>query len=76
MRLLRSCLAGAFFAAFALGSLLLGFFCEVDGDARIRVDGAELKEGRWFTAAEIDFPDDGVSLTREMIEVFRRGGLR
>ena len=54
------------------GSLLLGYFCEADGGDEITVDHSELKEARWFTAEEIDFPDDGVSLTREMIGVFRR----
>ena len=55
------------------GSLLLGYFCEVDGDDTIRVDHDELKEGRWFTPEEIDFPDDHFSLTREMIGVFKEG---
>ncbi len=54
-------------------SLLFGFFCEVDGDPEIRVDGMELKEGRWFSPAEIDFEDDSFSLTREMILAFRSG---
>ncbi len=55
------------------GSLLLGFFCETDGSDEIRVDRTELKEARWFTPEEIDFPDDHFSLTREMIACFRRG---
>lgn len=55
------------------GSLLLGFFCEVDGSDEITVDHTELKEARWFTADEIDFPDDHFSLTREMIARFRAG---
>lgn len=55
------------------GSLLAGFFCEVDGDDTVRVDNVELKEGRWFSPEEIDFPDDGFSLTRAMIEAFRTG---
>ncbi len=54
------------------GSLLLGYFCEVDGSDEIKVDHTELKEARWFTAAEIDFPDDHFSLTREMIARFQR----
>lgn len=58
------------------GSLLLGYFCEAAGDDTIRVDHDELKEGRWFTAEEIDFPDDHFSLTREMIARFREGAWR
>ncbi len=57
------------------GSLLYGFFCEADGDDEIRVDHEELKEGRWFLPEEIDFGDDGFSLTREMIEAFRTGSV-
>ena len=58
------------------GSLLLGYFCETDGGDAIRVDHDELKEARWFAADEIDFPDDGFSLTREMIARFRAGKAR
>ena len=58
------------------GSLLLGYFCEVDGGDAITVDHSELKEARWFTPGEIDFTDDGVSLTREMIARFCAGAWR
>ncbi len=54
-------------------SLLLGFFCEVDGSDELRVDNIELKEAKWFTKDEIDFRNDDFSLTREMIEAFRTG---
>ncbi|MBQ6421339.1 MAG: NAD(+) diphosphatase [Clostridia bacterium] len=54
------------------GSLLLGYFCRAEGDPAIRVDGEELKEGRWFAPEEIDFENDGFSLTREMIDAFRK----
>lgn len=53
-------------------SLLFGFFCEAVGDDTITVDNEELKEGRWFSRDEIDFCNDDFSLTREMIEVFRK----
>ncbi len=55
------------------GDLLFGFFCECDGDDMIRLDAHELKRAAWFLPEEIDFRDDGVSLTREMIECFRTG---
>ena len=58
------------------GSLLLGYFCEVEGSDAIRVDHDELKEARWFAPEEIDFPDDRFSLTREMIARFREGAWR
>lgn len=53
-------------------SLLFGFFCETDGSDKITIDNVELKEGKWFTAEEIEFFNDDFSLTREMIEVFRQ----
>lgn len=54
-------------------SLLFGFFCEADGDATLTVDNTELKEAKWFSPEEIDFENDGVSLTREMISLFKSG---
>lgn len=53
-------------------TLLMGFFAEVDGDHTITLDGNELSEGRWCTRDEIP-EDDGISLTREMMQVFKRG---
>ncbi len=57
-------------------TLLVGFWCEVDGDTSITVDRTELKEARWFSRSEM--PDeragDHASLTGEMIERFRALG--
>ena len=53
------------------GSLLTGFFCELDGDDNIKLDEDELAVGTWVKASDIDFEDDGISLTREMILKFR-----
>lgn len=55
------------------GDLLSGFFCDLDGDDTIALDRAELKTAAWFLPGQIRFADDGLSLTREMIDVFRRG---
>lgn len=54
-------------------TLLYGFYCEVDGDDTVNVDNFELKEGKWFLPDEITFDDDDLSLTREMIDSFKRG---
>lgn len=54
-------------------TLLCGFFCEVDGDPTITLDTEELAIGQWFEREEIPVDDDGVSLTREMIGVFKAG---
>ncbi len=57
-------------------SLLFGFFCEADGDATLTVDCNELKEAQWFSPEEIEFDNDGVSLTREMISLFKDGAYK
>lgn len=54
------------------GSELMGYFCELDGDGAITLEEDELSVGEWVKAADIDVQDDHVSLTREMIEKFRR----
>ena len=57
------------------GSLLMGFFAELDGDDTITLDTNELAEAGWFTPKEIDLEDDHLSLTREMILLFKNGGI-
>lgn len=49
------------------GSLLYGYFCELDGDDSIHLQEDELSVGKWFHADELDIEEDDVSLTREMI---------
>ena len=57
------------------GGLLLGYWCDVDGDSEIHVDGEEIAEGAWFRREDlaeykgVDHP----SLTSEMIAVFASG---
>ncbi len=54
------------------GSLLYGFFCELDGDDHIHLQQEELSVGKWFHADDLDLAEDDVSLTREMICKFVR----
>lgn len=54
------------------GTLLMGFFADLDGEGNIHLDETELSEGKWCTRDEIP-KNDGVSLTREMMQVFREG---
>ncbi|NBJ91106.1 NAD(+) diphosphatase [Parablautia muri] len=56
-------------------SLLMGFFCELDGSDQITLDTNELAEAGWYSPNEITLEDDHVSLTREMIMLFKNGGL-
>ncbi len=53
------------------GSLLAGFYCELDGDSSIHLQEDELSLGKWVDINDIDFEDDGISLTREMILHFK-----
>lgn len=53
------------------GSLLMGFFCDLDGSDKIILDKNELAEAGWFHREEIDLEDDQLSLTREMIMTFK-----
>ena len=55
------------------GSLLMGFFCELDGPDTIVVDKDELDEAVWVRREDIDVEFDDISLTNEMIVYFRDG---
>ena len=56
------------------GNLSLGYFCELDGDDdTITLDENELAMAEWFSRDEIPADDDGISLTREMVRIFREG---
>ena len=54
-------------------TLLMGFYCDLDGDDTIRIDESELKEGFWQRRDEISPRAGDVSLTSEMVERFRMG---
>lgn len=53
--------------------LLMGYFCEVDGDTTIKLDRNELKEGLWVPRSEIQLQPDDWSLTNEMMLMFKEG---
>lgn len=57
-------------------NLLLGYFCELDGDDTIVMDTTELAVAQWFHREEMPVQDDGISLTREMMRVFQQGNLK
>jgi len=54
-------------------SLLLGFFADLDGSPEIVLDQNELSEGVWLPRSEMPLESLPISLTYEMIDVFRRG---
>lgn len=53
------------------GSLLAGFYCDLDGSDEITLEEEELKCAEWFKASEMEIEPDHVSLTREMMEKFK-----
>ena len=53
--------------------LLAGFFCEADGDAEIQMDESELKYAEWVRRDEIVLQPNALSLTNEMMKVFKEG---
>jgi NAD+ diphosphatase len=55
------------------GSLLFGFFCELDGEDTVSLDIRELSEAVWMHRDNIPAPISLISLTSEMIECFRNG---
>ena len=55
------------------GTLLFGFFCDVDGDDTLTVDHEELSVAQWFDRDKIICQDTGSSLTNEMMMVFAAG---
>lgn len=54
-------------------TLLLGFWCEVDGNDNITMDEEELSVAEWITRDDIPTEYDGISLTNEMIMRFKNG---
>lgn len=52
-------------------SLLMGFFAELDGSDRITIQESELAEAAWHNRDELPTDHSQISLTGEMIELFR-----
>lgn len=53
-------------------TLLMGFYCDLDGSDEIRRQEDELSEATWFDRGELPEDHSAISLTGEMIERFRR----
>ena len=55
------------------GNVLMGFYCDLDGEDTIRLDEQELAVAEWHHRDHLPAEDDGISLTREMIRIFGEG---
>ena len=53
--------------------ILVGFFCEADGEGDIHMDESELKYAEWVSREDIVLQPNNLSLTNEMIKVFKEG---
>ena len=53
--------------------ILVGFYCDVDGDDTINMDEGELKVAEWRNREEIELQPDDYSLTNEMMKMFKEG---
>ena len=54
--------------------LLVGFYCEADGDTKIHMDENELKYAAWVKREDIVLQPNNLSLTNEMMKVFKESG--
>lgn len=54
-------------------TLLIGFYCDLDGDAEVTLDEEELALAEWFERDEIPVEPSRYSLTNEMIIKFKQG---
>lgn len=52
-------------------NLLLGYFCDLDDTGEIKLDEEELASAEWVHYRDIPDDVEGLSLTREMMTVFR-----
>lgn len=53
--------------------ILVGFFCEADGEGVIRMDENELKFAGWVKRDELELQPNSLSLTNEMMKRFKDG---
>ena len=54
-------------------NLLMGFFCDLDGEDTISLDEEELSMAVWMERENIPDDPEQISLTREMMTVFKNG---
>lgn len=57
-------------------TILMGFYCDLDGDDTITLDEDELACAEWFEREEIPVEPSRDSLTNEMIMMFKNGKIQ
>ena len=53
--------------------VLIGYFCEVSGNPHIHMDKNELKYAEWVSREDIVLQPNNLSLTNEMMRIFKEG---
>lgn len=53
--------------------LLLGYYCDLDGEETITMDEGELRYAQWVSRPDIELQPDDFSLTNEMMTRFKAG---
>ena len=53
--------------------ILIGYYCDVDGDDTIKMDPSELKYAEWVRREDIVLQPTKHSLTNEMMTMFKNG---
>lgn len=56
-------------------SILMGFFAELDGPSKITLDKEELSEAGWYSKDEVPLESEPISLTYEMMKVFKENNI-
>ena len=56
--------------------LLIGYYCDLDGDPSINMDKSELKYAAWVKREDIQLQPDETSLTNEMMMMFKNGTIQ
>lgn len=56
-------------------SLLMGFYCDLDGSPEVSLNDGELSVAEWVERENIPDTDEGIALTSEMMMNFRNGGI-
>ena len=57
------------------GSLLFGFYCDLDGDNHITLQESELSVGTWIERSSLPVQPNTLSLTSTLMESFRNGAI-
>ena len=53
--------------------ILVGFYCDADGDSTVHMDEGELRSAVWTKREDIELQPDNYSLTNEMMRLFKEG---